>query len=212
MADSGFGGEGFGRSFGQRERASQGDRSWTRGAFDGEDEEGGGGGFGAPETPQQGYGQSEGFGQTAGYGFPRQGFGTGSGRMGGGRPGYGPRPGYQDRGGYGGGGGYQDRGNFGERHYGGAPERGGYGDRGGYGGRPGFQDRGGYGDRGFDRGRQADDDGGHIILDDRSAEKLSALILNELRQDDRPTVILVKGSRALHLERVVNEIILGIQG
>jgi UDP-N-acetylmuramoyl-tripeptide--D-alanyl-D-alanine ligase len=47
------------------------------------------------------------------------------------------------------------------------------------------------------------------ILDDRAAGKLSALILNMISQDDRPTVVLIKGSRSLHLERVVNELLDG---
>ena len=47
------------------------------------------------------------------------------------------------------------------------------------------------------------------LLDDRAAGKLSALLLNIINQDDRPTVVLVKGSRSLHLERVVNDLLDG---
>jgi UDP-N-acetylmuramoyl-tripeptide--D-alanyl-D-alanine ligase len=47
------------------------------------------------------------------------------------------------------------------------------------------------------------------ILDDRAASKLSALLLNQLNQDDKESVILVKGSRALHLERIVNDLLSG---
>jgi len=47
------------------------------------------------------------------------------------------------------------------------------------------------------------------ILDDRAASKLSALLLNQINQDDKQSVILVKGSRALHLERIVNDLLSG---
>ena len=49
-----------------------------------------------------------------------------------------------------------------------------------------------------------------LILDDRAAAKLSALLLNHLEQAHEPTVVLVKGSRALHLERVVNDLLSGM--
>jgi len=49
-----------------------------------------------------------------------------------------------------------------------------------------------------------------VILDDKAAVKLSALILNHLQQAEEPTVVLVKGSRALHLERIVNDLLSGV--
>ena len=58
-------------------------------------------------------------------------------------------------------------------------------------------------------GREPEPATDKIIFDDRAAEKLSALLLNEVEQHNRPTVVLVKGSRALHLERVVNELLTG---
>jgi len=49
-----------------------------------------------------------------------------------------------------------------------------------------------------------------IILDDTAASKLSALLLNQLDQlGDEHVVVLIKGSRALHLERVVNDLLSG---
>ena len=49
-----------------------------------------------------------------------------------------------------------------------------------------------------------------IILDDTAASKLSALLLNQLDQiGDTPVVVMIKGSRALHLERVVNDLLSG---
>lgn len=49
-----------------------------------------------------------------------------------------------------------------------------------------------------------------VILDDMAASKLSALLINQLNQiGDQPAVVLVKGSRALHLERVVNDLLSG---
>jgi UDP-N-acetylmuramoyl-tripeptide--D-alanyl-D-alanine ligase len=48
-----------------------------------------------------------------------------------------------------------------------------------------------------------------IILDDRAAQKLSALLMNHLKQRRQPTVVLVKGSRAIHLERIVNDLLDG---
>ncbi|MCH7472025.1 UDP-N-acetylmuramoyl-tripeptide--D-alanyl-D-alanine ligase [bacterium] len=59
----------------------------------------------------------------------------------------------------------------------------------------------------FGGGQAQRREGRHEILDDRAAAKLSALLLNLLGQDDSPTVILVKGARALHLERVVNDVL-----
>jgi UDP-N-acetylmuramoyl-tripeptide--D-alanyl-D-alanine ligase len=49
-----------------------------------------------------------------------------------------------------------------------------------------------------------------LILEDRAADKLSALLLDQIRQDNRPTVVLVKGSRSLHLERIVNDVLTGM--
>jgi len=48
-----------------------------------------------------------------------------------------------------------------------------------------------------------------VILDDAAAAKISHLVLARIAADKRPTVVLVKGSRALHLERVVNDLIAG---
>jgi UDP-N-acetylmuramoyl-tripeptide--D-alanyl-D-alanine ligase len=48
-----------------------------------------------------------------------------------------------------------------------------------------------------------------VILDDRAAGKLSALLQNHMDQRREPTVILIKGSRALHLERIVNDLLDG---
>jgi len=47
------------------------------------------------------------------------------------------------------------------------------------------------------------------ILDDNASAKLSAMLLSKINQNKRPTVVLVKGSRALHLERVVNDLLSG---
>jgi UDP-N-acetylmuramyl pentapeptide synthase len=58
-------------------------------------------------------------------------------------------------------------------------------------------------------GREPEAPTDKVIFDDRAAEKLSALLLNEVEQHNQPTVVLVKGSRALHLERVVNELLTG---
>jgi UDP-N-acetylmuramyl pentapeptide synthase len=45
-----------------------------------------------------------------------------------------------------------------------------------------------------------------VILDDAAADKVTAIVLEELEEHPEPTVVLIKGSRALHLERVVNDI------
>jgi hypothetical protein len=47
------------------------------------------------------------------------------------------------------------------------------------------------------------------ILDDNASAKLSAMLLSKINQNKRPTVVLIKGSRALHLERVVNDLLSG---
>lgn len=151
---------------------------------------------------------------------------------GGGRKGYQDR-GYQDRGGgigggggFGGGsgasgfgqGGFRDA--FGEGGPAGGGGRGssrgsdvgfsdmGFGDPGSYGDKP---QRGGgrFRDPLHDQERRGHFEDGENLLDDRAAAKLSALIMNRIQQDWRPTVILVKGSRALHLERVVNDLLSG---
>lgn len=49
-----------------------------------------------------------------------------------------------------------------------------------------------------------------VILDDRAAQKLSALLMNHLEQRRQPTVVLIKGSRAIHLERIVNDLLDGM--
>jgi UDP-N-acetylmuramoyl-tripeptide--D-alanyl-D-alanine ligase len=51
--------------------------------------------------------------------------------------------------------------------------------------------------------------GDTVILDDRAASKLSALLLTAINRNDKPKVVMVKGSRALHLERVVNDLLNG---
>jgi UDP-N-acetylmuramoyl-tripeptide--D-alanyl-D-alanine ligase len=61
-------------------------------------------------------------------------------------------------------------------------------------------------DGGSGRDRQS---GGSVILDDRAAYKLSAMLLDEIRNAKQPTVVLIKGSRALHLERIVNDLLSG---
>jgi UDP-N-acetylmuramoyl-tripeptide--D-alanyl-D-alanine ligase len=48
-----------------------------------------------------------------------------------------------------------------------------------------------------------------VILDDRASQKLSALLLNQLELSKEPVVVLIKGSRALHLERIVNDLLDG---
>ncbi|MEZ5339099.1 MAG: UDP-N-acetylmuramoyl-tripeptide--D-alanyl-D-alanine ligase [bacterium] len=63
------------------------------------------------------------------------------------------------------------------------------------------------------RGAQQNNDtrqrGDTVILDDRAASKLSALLLSAINRNDKPKVVMVKGSRALHLERVVNDLLNG---
>src|SRR5690606_27341496 len=60
--------------------------------------------------------------------------------------------------------------------------------------------------RGGNRAQQAEQRqrGDTVILDDRAASKLSALLLTAINRNSKPKVVMVKGSRALHLERVVN--------
>jgi UDP-N-acetylmuramoyl-tripeptide--D-alanyl-D-alanine ligase len=48
-----------------------------------------------------------------------------------------------------------------------------------------------------------------VILDDAAAAKISHLVMGRLSADKRPAVVLIKGSRALHLERIVNDLIAG---
>ena len=48
---------------------------------------------------------------------------------------------------------------------------------------------------------------GSVILDDGAASKLSTMLISEINNSDRPTVLMVKGSRALHLERIVNDLL-----
>jgi UDP-N-acetylmuramoyl-tripeptide--D-alanyl-D-alanine ligase len=45
------------------------------------------------------------------------------------------------------------------------------------------------------------------ILDDAAADKVTSIVLDEIEEHPQPTVILIKGSRALHLERVVNDLL-----
>ncbi|MBN2081141.1 UDP-N-acetylmuramoyl-tripeptide--D-alanyl-D-alanine ligase [bacterium] len=81
-------------------------------------------------------------------------------------------------------------------------------------GRSGFEGYGGgrigsrFGD-GDGRGRDQRQTTGSVILDDRAAYKLSAMLLDEINNAKQPTVVLVKGSRALHLERIVNDLLTG---
>jgi UDP-N-acetylmuramoyl-tripeptide--D-alanyl-D-alanine ligase len=46
-----------------------------------------------------------------------------------------------------------------------------------------------------------------LILDDDAADRLADMLYDELERDDRPTVLLVKGSRGLHLERIINDLL-----
>ncbi len=77
----------------------------------------------------------------------------------------------------------------------------------------GHSDLGSYGgskyDSRFDDGGHRDhrSSGGTVILDDRAARKLSARLLEDIRGSDEPTVVMIKGSRALHLERIVNDLL-----
>lgn len=48
---------------------------------------------------------------------------------------------------------------------------------------------------------------GNVILDDGAASKLSTMLISEINNSDQPTVLLVKGSRALHLERIINDLL-----
>jgi UDP-N-acetylmuramyl pentapeptide synthase len=48
-----------------------------------------------------------------------------------------------------------------------------------------------------------------VILDDAAVAKISHLVMGRLSADKRPAVVLIKGSRALHLERIVNDLIAG---
>jgi UDP-N-acetylmuramyl pentapeptide synthase len=59
--------------------------------------------------------------------------------------------------------------------------------------------------------QQQNGPGETLILDDAAAAKISHLVLTRIAADSRPTVVLVKGSRALHLERVVNDLIAGTE-
>jgi UDP-N-acetylmuramyl pentapeptide synthase len=45
------------------------------------------------------------------------------------------------------------------------------------------------------------------ILDDAAADKVTSIVLDELEEHPDPTVVLIKGSRALHLERVVSDLL-----
>lgn len=47
------------------------------------------------------------------------------------------------------------------------------------------------------------------ILDDEAVRKLASMLLSDINSSDRPTVVLVKGSRGLHLERLVNDLLSG---
>lgn len=48
---------------------------------------------------------------------------------------------------------------------------------------------------------------GNVILDDGAASKLSTMLISEINNSDQPTVLMIKGSRALHLERIVNDLL-----
>ena len=53
--------------------------------------------------------------------------------------------------------------------------------------------------------------GDTVILDDRAAEKLTVLLSSAINRNDKPKVIMIKGSRALHLERVVSDLLNGME-
>lgn len=57
------------------------------------------------------------------------------------------------------------------------------------------------------RAQRNSDEG--VILDDGAAAKLSAMLLSKISQLKKPAVVLVKGARALHLERIVNDLLSG---
>jgi UDP-N-acetylmuramoyl-tripeptide--D-alanyl-D-alanine ligase len=50
------------------------------------------------------------------------------------------------------------------------------------------------------------------ILTDHAAEKLADCLIDELEAREQPAVVLVKGSRGLHLERVINDLMARYEG
>ena len=56
-------------------------------------------------------------------------------------------------------------------------------------------------------GQRFDQDGRTEIVDRVTATIIAERLLQEIHSSDEPTVILVKGSRALHLERVVADVL-----
>jgi UDP-N-acetylmuramyl pentapeptide synthase len=63
--------------------------------------------------------------------------------------------------------------------------------------------------RGWQNPVQPQPPGEMVILGDAAAAKIGHLVLTRIASDKRPAVVLIKGSRALHLERVVNQLIAG---
>jgi UDP-N-acetylmuramoyl-tripeptide--D-alanyl-D-alanine ligase len=51
-----------------------------------------------------------------------------------------------------------------------------------------------------------------VILSDHAAGKLADCLIEELDARDEPAVVLVKGSRGLHLERVINDLLARYEG
>jgi UDP-N-acetylmuramoyl-tripeptide--D-alanyl-D-alanine ligase len=51
-----------------------------------------------------------------------------------------------------------------------------------------------------------------VLLSDHAAEKLADCLIEELDDSDQPAVVLVKGSRGLHLERVINDLLARYEG
>ncbi|MDQ3024010.1 MAG: UDP-N-acetylmuramoyl-tripeptide--D-alanyl-D-alanine ligase [bacterium] len=51
-----------------------------------------------------------------------------------------------------------------------------------------------------------------VILSDHAAQKLADSLMDELDDSDQPAVVLVKGSRGLHLERVISDLLARYEG
>lgn len=66
---------------------------------------------------------------------------------------------------------------------------------------------GGKSPAGFGRDSNQRSSSNTVILDDKSADKLAAMLNQHIKETGAPTVVLIKASRALHLERVVNQLL-----